>query len=205
MHARANALMVIYVHNGVLWQVVMFEVSSWGIYFSTLMALYISTFKLHPLSSFLTPLCSCTTSNTYQVKCNAVYHMLYSIVAMPTMDTCLWRMCAGSNEFYRCHQWVPCARMHIVISILNLQLYQPTIRWWQNWVTKWCETAPPNHQDFPISHITVVKKNVAPNNALCQYPTCYVLLSISNIICPFVLLKAMELSMQWIGAVSRCS
>ena len=78
-------------------------------------------------------------------------------------------------------------------------------RWWQNWVTKWCETAPPNHQDFPISHITVVKKNVAPNNALCQYPTCYVLLSISNIICPFVLLKAMELSMQWIGAVSRCS
>ena len=50
-------------------------------------------------------------------------------------------------------------------------------RWWQNWVTKWCETAPPNLQDFPIFHAAVVDNNCS---------TIQLILSISKMLCVFV-------------------
>ena len=61
-------------------------------------------------------------------------------------------------------------------SCLGAAMCRTQEGWCQNWVTKWCEIAPPSHKDFPTPPIVVDKKYMASHkpwwahNTLCQYP-----------------------------------
>ena len=56
------------------------------------------------------------------------------------------KVCDGHAQSNGVHVWLLIKQSHHhVCDPLTV------LRWWQNWVSKWCETAPPSHQEFPIS------------------------------------------------------
>ena len=103
------------------------------------------------------------------------------------------------------------------LCLIYVPTYHSTLdKWWQNWVSKWCEIALPSHLDFPMSlpckqclqpagHCTISCFSQHPAWANIQYLVC----THGCIVAIYVALSCIVSNVARccrcnLGAVSRC-
>ena len=117
------------------------------------------------------PSCQCTA-----LQCNSVhfYSLCFGCIgfrwsAMQSKSTHHCMVCARHVSIilwlcgFQCRPHASCA------SCLNTATWMPLWGWWQNWITKWCEIAPPSHldYDFPIPCVRLYCCNICGVASRC--------------------------------------